>query len=191
MAVFPSAMGRLVEKQGSLYLDGKLLVTKPEIGKYGIPAVELALLRKTGSVPVALELLGEARRLLGKMPLVVKGVSFLEGSSARESQKRFLHHVLPLADAHGRRHVLDLVKFGRTIYGIFVDSRIVATNGMAEEPKRLVNEILRLAGAKLGTDDVQKLNQLLAKVASMKSSQDYLVLTVAGRENQKKGGIAT
>jgi len=181
---------KLTGKMGSLYLNGKLLVTKLEIEKYGLPAVELALLRRTGNVAVALDLLSEVKRMLGKLPEVLK-VSFLEGSSAQELQKKYLHHTLPLADEKGGKHILDLVKFGKSIYGIFVDGKIIATNGMAQEPKDLVGEILRLADAKLKPGDVQRLNEMLAKVASLKSAQDYIVVNVVQRETQdRKRGIA-
>ena len=176
----------LTEKNGSLYINGKLLVTKMEIEKYGVPAVELALLRRTESIPDALDLLQEARRLLKKLPVKVDGVSFLEGSSMREVEKKFLHHMLPLVDEKGGRHALDLVKFGNTVYGIFVDGKIVATNGMAEEPKALVNEILGLANRKLDSEAVERLNSLLEQVANLQTSKDYVVLTVAGMDRKRR-----
>ncbi|MFA6036024.1 MAG: hypothetical protein WC759_03630 [Candidatus Micrarchaeia archaeon] len=178
---------KLTEKMGSLYLNGKLLVTKLEIEKYGLPAVELALLRRTGNVAVALDLLGEARQMVGKLPEVLKGVSFLENSSAHERQAKYLHHTLPLADEKGKRHELDLVRFGKSIWGIFVDGNIIATNSTIKEPKDLVSGILQLADAKLKPGDVQRLNEMLAKVASMKSAQDYIVLSVArGTQDRQK-----
>ncbi len=182
---------KLTEKMGSLYLNGKLLVTKLEIEKYGLPAVELALLRRTGNVAVALDLLSEAKHMMGKLPEVLKGVSFLENSNAHEMQAKYLHHKLPLADEKEKRHELDLVRFGKSIWGIFVDGKIIATNGMAQEPKDLVGEILRLADAKLKPGDVQRLNEMLAKVASLQSAQDYIVIRVARKETQdRKRGIA-
>ena len=171
-------------------MNGKLLVTKLEVERYGLPAVELALLRRTGNIAVALDLLSEAKHMLGKLPEVLKGVSFLEDSKAHERQEKYLHHELPLADEKGKRHELDLVKFGKSVYGIFVDGKIIATNGMAQEPRDLVGEILRLAGAKLGTDDVRRLNEMLARVASMRSAQDYIVLSVARERQGRQKGIA-
>ncbi|VVC04337.1 Uncharacterised protein [Candidatus Burarchaeum australiense] len=181
----------LTEKAGSLYLNGKLLVLKYDITKYGLPAVELALLRRTGNVATALDLLQEARVLLQKGPVRIWGVSFLEGSCVKESEQQFLHYALPLGDSGGKKHTLELVKFGETVYGIFVDSKIIATNGMHEEPKVLVREILGLAGKTLDSSIVQKLNAMLAKVASIASSQDYVVLSVAPQKNvEKRKGIA-
>jgi hypothetical protein len=170
---------KLAKRAGSLYLNRKILANVREIRKYGMPCIELALLRRTGNVAVSLELLGEARVMMRRLPKTVYGVSFLEGSSLSESRRRFRHHVLPLVDARGKRHELDLVKFGKTVYGIFVDGRIVATNGMAREPKRLVREIMRLAGGKrLRALEVGMLNAMLAEVAGMASSRDYIALTV-------------
>jgi hypothetical protein len=178
---------KLTEKMGSLYLNGKLLVTKLEIEKYGLPAVELALLRRTGNVAVALDLLAEARHMVGKLPEVLKGVSFLENSSAQERQAKYRHHTLPLKDEKGKGHELDFVMFGKNICGIFVDGYIIATNSTLKEPKELVGEIMRLADAKLKPGDVQRLNEMLAKVASLKSAQDYIVLSVArGTQDRQK-----
>jgi len=177
----------LTENKGSLYLNNKLMVTKMEVEKYGMPAVELSLLRRIDNLEDALGLLRKARELLSKTPVELKGVSFLKDSSLLETKKpMYLHHTLPLEDGKKDRHTLDLVKFGETIYGIFVDGKIVATNGMADEPKALVREILALAGKKLGEDEVDRLNSLLAKVASLKSSRDYIVLTVAQNNRKKK-----
>ncbi|RLG19455.1 hypothetical protein DRN67_02610 [Candidatus Micrarchaeota archaeon] len=176
----------LTEGKGSLYLNGKLLVTRLEVEKYGIPAVELALLRRTESIPDALNLLPEARRLLKKSPTAVKGVSFLKGSSINEVEKTFVHHVLPLVDDKGNRHSLDLVRFGKTIYGIFIDGKIIATNGMAEEPKELVSEILKLTGKRLDGAAVERLNMLLERVANLKSSRDYVILTVAKNYGKRR-----
>src|SRR3989344_2928608 len=170
----------LAERNGSLYLNGKLLAVKADIEKYGLPAVELALLRRTENVSLALDLLQEASVLLKKGPVKVDGVSFLEGSQVRQRQQEFVHYGLPLADDKGKRHELELVKFGKTIYGIFVDGKIVATNGMSEEPKKLVTEILGLAGKSLNAAEVARLNSTLAQVASIKSSRDYVIVTVAG-----------
>ncbi|MDO8339801.1 MAG: hypothetical protein Q7T16_04045 [Candidatus Burarchaeum sp.] len=178
----------LTEKNGSLYLNGKLLAVKGDIEKYGLPAVELALLRRTENVTTALDLLQEARVLLKKGPAKVSGVSFLEGSQVNERRQEFVHYELPLADEKGKGHELELVKFGKTIYGIFVDGKIVATNGMAEEPKALVKEILGLAGKSLGSGEVAKLNTMLAQVASIKSSRDYVIVTVV--ENERRRGVA-